>query len=150
MMGYQSGVKGYRLWCVEPGNNKVIISRDVVFSESERHFKGTSQSRAGEVREQSTAALEIEVENGSDSGREVVSETAEVSDNNEGGVEDDLRNYQLARDRVRRTNIRPPSRFVDSELLYFALCVKSKWFSLSQKHIRLLWVVQKGISGFKQ
>ena len=123
MLGYQPGVKGYRLWCVDPGNNKVIISRDVVFSESEMHFKGTLQDRAGGVREQSTAASEIGVENGSDSGGKVVSEPTEVSNNNESGAEDDLRNYQLARDRVRRTNIRPPSRLVDSEMLYFALCV---------------------------
>ena len=38
-------------------------------------------------------------------------------------IQPDLRNYQLARDRVRRTNIRPPARYVDSEILFFALCV---------------------------
>lgn len=39
MLGYQSGVKGYRLWCIEPGNHKVIISRDVIFIENEMPFK---------------------------------------------------------------------------------------------------------------
>ena len=32
-MGYNSGVKGYRLWCLE--SKKIIISRDVTFNESE-------------------------------------------------------------------------------------------------------------------
>lgn len=34
MLGYQKGVEGYRLWCIEPGNQKVVISRDVVFVEN--------------------------------------------------------------------------------------------------------------------
>ena len=31
MLGYQKGVKGYRLWCIEPENHKIVISRDVIF-----------------------------------------------------------------------------------------------------------------------
>ena len=38
MLGYQRGVKEYRLWCTEPGNNKVVISRDVYFKEQEMPF----------------------------------------------------------------------------------------------------------------
>lgn len=33
MLGYPQGVKGYKLWCIEDGNQKVIVSRDVVFQE---------------------------------------------------------------------------------------------------------------------
>ena len=32
-LGYPKGVKGYKLWCLEPGINKCIISRDVIFYE---------------------------------------------------------------------------------------------------------------------
>ena len=32
-LGYPSGVKGYRLWCVEPKSPKFLISRDVKFDE---------------------------------------------------------------------------------------------------------------------
>jgi hypothetical protein len=32
-MGFSDGVKGYRLWC--PDTQKVILSRDVTFNESE-------------------------------------------------------------------------------------------------------------------
>ena len=43
MLGYQSGVKGYRLWCVEPGNQKVIVSRDVIFTETDIPFKNVEK-----------------------------------------------------------------------------------------------------------
>ena len=38
MLGYQKGVKGYRLWCIEFGKQKVIISRDVVFTETQMPY----------------------------------------------------------------------------------------------------------------
>lgn len=34
-IGYLEGVKGYKLWCLEPGHKKCLISRDVVFDEHE-------------------------------------------------------------------------------------------------------------------
>ncbi|KAL1536502.1 hypothetical protein AAHA92_29144 [Salvia divinorum] len=146
MLGYQPGVKGYRLWCVEPGNHKIIISRDVVFSESEMHFKTTSQTQSNKGKSLASANSdnsEAQVENQSDLGGEFESGNADiefesgdadidVSSDEDGNdrqtntqvdAQADLRNYQLARDRVRRTNIRPPAKYVDSEMLYFALCV---------------------------
>jgi len=33
-MGYPKGVKGYKLWKMEPGGSKFIISRDVTFDET--------------------------------------------------------------------------------------------------------------------
>lgn len=33
-IGYPEGVKGYKLWCLEPGQAKCLISRDAVFDES--------------------------------------------------------------------------------------------------------------------
>ena len=44
-LGYQDGVKGYRLWCIEPGNPNIIISRDVVFLESDMPLKKPSDDR---------------------------------------------------------------------------------------------------------
>ncbi|KAL5556130.1 hypothetical protein UlMin_038366 [Ulmus minor] len=32
-LGYGKGVKGYRLWSLEPKGTKLIISRDVIFNE---------------------------------------------------------------------------------------------------------------------
>ena len=37
-MGYQRRVKGYRLWSIEPNNQKILISRDVVFKEDEMPY----------------------------------------------------------------------------------------------------------------
>lgn len=33
-IGYPEGLMGYKLWCLEPGQAKCLISRDVVFDES--------------------------------------------------------------------------------------------------------------------
>lgn len=33
-IGYPNRVKGYKLWCLELGQQRYIISRDVVFDES--------------------------------------------------------------------------------------------------------------------
>lgn len=49
-------MKGYRLWCVEPGQWKIVISRDVVLWENELPFKRD----AGSVR--ITTAIEVEPE----------------------------------------------------------------------------------------
>ena len=35
MLGYHKGVKDYRLWCLEPNNHKIVVSRDVVFIEDQ-------------------------------------------------------------------------------------------------------------------
>lgn len=32
-LSYRSGVKGYRLWCLDPKSSKLIISRDVTFDD---------------------------------------------------------------------------------------------------------------------
>ena len=38
MLGYPNGVKGYRLWSIEPGKERVLISRYVVFIEDKMPF----------------------------------------------------------------------------------------------------------------
>jgi len=36
---YLEGIKGYRLWCLEPRFKKCIINRDVFFKETEMAYK---------------------------------------------------------------------------------------------------------------
>lgn len=43
-LGYLKGVKAYRLWFLEPGHRRCIISRDVVFNEVETTFKKTDDT----------------------------------------------------------------------------------------------------------
>ncbi|KAL1540303.1 hypothetical protein AAHA92_24674 [Salvia divinorum] len=38
MLGYQEGVKGYRLWCTEKGKQKILISRNVIFNEENMFY----------------------------------------------------------------------------------------------------------------
>ena len=38
-LGYPEEVKGYKLWCLEAGFKRCLVSRDVVFNESEMAYK---------------------------------------------------------------------------------------------------------------
>lgn len=114
MLGYPKGVKGYRLWCCEPGYQKVIFSRDVVFDESYMPFVKSENT------DTSKHTVEVEVEGiVSDSGDTDIHET---SGDLGGQTSSLLSSYQLARDRKRRV-IHPPARFNDSELLVFAFTI---------------------------
>jgi len=46
---YPEGVKGYKLWCLEDGHKKCIISRDVVFNEFEMAHKIASNTNKGQL-----------------------------------------------------------------------------------------------------
>lgn len=38
-LGYPEGIKGYKLWCIKPNIQKVVISIDVVFKEDDFPYK---------------------------------------------------------------------------------------------------------------
>ena len=44
-IGYPDGVKGYKLWCLEVGHKRCIISRDVTFNEDD--FQGRTLEKGG-------------------------------------------------------------------------------------------------------
>ena len=46
-LGYAEGVKGYRLWYLEPKGTKLIISRDVIFNENVFPYLSTATNHAG-------------------------------------------------------------------------------------------------------
>lgn len=112
---YPEGVKGYRLWVKEEHGFKTIISRDVVFNESEFPCLSISESEvSGSTPNKVEPLKPVSV---SESSAETdVQETepiehAEVFDQNvesELPTIDDISDYQLARDRPRRDNIRLP------------------------------------------
>ena len=60
-LGYPQGVKGYRLWCLEPEHKRCIISHDVVFNESEMAYK-TKATAEDKVVHASSEKDSIEVE----------------------------------------------------------------------------------------
>lgn len=133
-VGYPTGVKGYRVWVLE--DKKVVISKDVVFNEGVM-FKDSEQSDKEEGEETSEKEIEISVINTPVKTGTAVTETAETAQggavDQRNGEEDlsslgqrhdhdsetdsedeymppSLEDYQLARDRERRTT-KPPKRF---------------------------------------
>ncbi|KAE8721159.1 hypothetical protein F3Y22_tig00016637pilonHSYRG00027 [Hibiscus syriacus] len=103
-LGYKKGVKGFKFW--DPVAKKIMISRDVVFDEQPML-----------QQKKDTTVVNFE---------QFPVEKIETSQSASGGsTTDDLQDYSLARDRVRRTNIKPPSRLCFEDLVSFALTVSS-------------------------
>lgn len=121
-LGYPDGVKGYRLWVKGEPGFKIVISRNVVFNEN--NFPCLSlpipnvENVAPNEVEQSPVIIPTDVH--VETNEHVDSHTNEDEtisnevehDSVESHVENDLHDYQLARDRNRRT-ISKPARYVD-------------------------------------
>ena len=116
MLGYQKGVKGYRLWSTEPGNNKVIINRDVIFKEQDMPYLN---------KETENTQVEVEV-----SGQDV-GEGHEDTPNGVTQPQDDQSAEPHTREpeqprilREKSKRIRKlPSKYNDYDMLYYALAV---------------------------
>ena len=128
-MGYQRRVKGYRLWSIEPNNQKILISRDVVFIEHKMPFlekKADSISDAKNSADDYHFEVEGNTHTTDTDAEDVQSEIPDIQgagDVQDAGDIGGLATYQLARDKVRRQNVRPPARYKDTEMLFFALHV---------------------------
>ena len=115
MIGYQQGVKGYRLWCIEPGRGKVIVSRDVIFSETEMPFRSTSDAGKEKVE---TSEFEVEAEENQQQQKEEIS----ASESSQEPQPPTPQSWKLARDRARRA-VKPSTKYSDAEFLFFCLLV---------------------------
>ncbi|CAJ2674023.1 unnamed protein product [Trifolium pratense] len=113
-IGYLEGGKGYKLWKMEPGGSKFIISRDVTFDETRMGMKCKDLEKRPET---GVERIQFEVEPSTDE-REKEDET-QVPDES-GSDETTVPDYQLARDRERRV-IRPPNRLGYADLICYAL-----------------------------
>lgn len=58
-LGYPERVKGYRLWCLENGQPKIIISRDVIFREAKMYHP---KDKKQENNEQPTKIYMVQLE----------------------------------------------------------------------------------------
>ena len=156
------GVKSYKLWCLELGIKKCIISRDVVFNEAEMGYLVISES--GMQPDESSKGKKVQVE---------VEPIEMVHDNVEGGQDSsdwleqgtgtssgqsNLSGYELTRDREKRTT-RPLSRYGYADFLAFAFAIaeeidleeprsyseamkskdKAKWQNAMQEEIKSLF-----------
>ena len=124
-LGYPKGVKGYKLWCTEMRPLKCIVSRDVVFNESEmlmkKHQKDPGKPEGGldsqgqhlMVELKGKSALDYHDE-AKDMEREEAEDISETS-----GTHTNIQDYQLAKDRQMRI-IKTPKRFAYADLIAYA------------------------------
>ena len=124
-MGYQVGVKGYRLLSTE--TNKILISRDVIFNELDFPFKrnekgSVSVSDVSGNRLPNKTGVQIEVEPSSIELNEQENFEPEIETETQ---EEDLSNYQLARDRTRR-DVKAPERYIEADIIAYALHIANQ------------------------
>nr|GEV81329.1 retrotransposon protein, putative, Ty1-copia subclass [Tanacetum cinerariifolium] len=100
LLGYLDGVKGYKLYRLDDESPKIVTSRNVVFNESVMYKDTLKDSGAGDKSVEELQAGDQETDQTTD-----------------------LTNYQLARDRERRTRTKP-LRFLDeSNMAAYAFAV---------------------------
>lgn len=110
--GYPDGVKGYKVWLLE--EQKVVISRNVVFRE-EQVYKEVQEDKAQEVSTGTNTVL-VDLKQLKADDQEMAELERSSQSEGDGTAEEsiDTSDYQLARDRVRRST-RPPPRLMDYE-----------------------------------
>lgn len=110
-IGYPAVIKGYKLWRMEPGEPKCIISRDVVFDE-------TRMAMLSKDQKLDSTSTQVEVELPLNETLQQRNQTEDLTDEQQ--PEPVVNDYNLVRDRARR-NIIPPRRYGQADLIYYAL-----------------------------
>ncbi|KAH9650014.1 hypothetical protein KPL70_026198 [Citrus sinensis] len=106
LIGYPDGVKGYKLWCSQLTPPRCITSRDIVFNE-ETELSSSNPAKATESQDRDSDEDNSENEDHNTEHQHQQNQT-------------ELEDYQLAKDRKRRT-IRPPKRYGYADLISYAL-----------------------------
>ncbi|KAH9668177.1 hypothetical protein KPL70_021322 [Citrus sinensis] len=126
-LGYHAGVKGYKLWCTDMKPPRAIISRDMVFNEHEMLQNSATENQTIERMSgcDKKSFLEVELPSSStEADKKARPENSPGIDfpEQQGELEgdDNLRNYQLVRDRKKRES-KPPKRYAYADLIAFAL-----------------------------
>ena len=114
-LGYKSGVKGYKLWCLE--TKKLIISRDVIFDETPMIRESASKDSTDDDQQKSKRQVEFEI--GTESSTET---TLQCEPETHRVTTPPSLQYTIAKDRERRT-IKPPQRYGEADLVAYALSV---------------------------
>ncbi|KAJ0489574.1 putative RNA-directed DNA polymerase [Helianthus annuus] len=158
LLGYTTGVKGYRLWRLEEGSPKVINSRDVVeFREDKTYRDVMGDKTSGDAQKNNSEnRIQIEVEAPA-SEKKAGDERTSQPETSSSACDSD--NYSIARDRTRRQIIKPSryrsvadlSAFVfsvaEQESIYEPLSFddalnspdKSKWLSAMKDEMDSLY-----------
>ena len=123
-VGYADGVKGYRLWCMEPNSPKFIISRDVTFNERFMLDQRNVVDESAGNHESDTNEVEVQVELREKGSQNDLSEQIVTIDSSSDEVaQDEVEEpYSIATGRERR-EIRPPQKYGFSDLVAYALTI---------------------------
>ncbi|GJS64523.1 retrotransposon protein, putative, ty1-copia subclass [Tanacetum coccineum] len=111
LLGYPEGVKGYRLYRLDGESPKIVTSRNVVFNESVMYKDTLKDSGAGD-KSVEELQVEVELQRLNNHTPEEDQTDQEDGDDEDAGDQEtdqtpDLTDYQLARDRERRTRTKP-------------------------------------------
>lgn len=121
-MGYPDGVKGYKIWVQD--DRKCIISRDVIFKESELIKEKECCETLDKGEQSDEFQVEVEPVNKETEQHETINQDNTHEEPNDSDSAEEIDepddNYLLCRDRVRRP-IRPPDRFVYEAATAYAL-----------------------------
>uniref|UniRef100_A0A803QGP3 Retroviral polymerase SH3-like domain-containing protein n=1 Tax=Cannabis sativa TaxID=3483 RepID=A0A803QGP3_CANSA len=117
-LGYPDGVKGYKLWCLDKGFKKCIVSRDVVFNEKVMTMKPENKDEISTEARQVQVEVRAEVKASDNVEQELVEEIDQTQDSS-------LDTYQLARDRIKRES-RALARFGFVDYTTYALTIVSE------------------------
>ncbi|GKE95031.1 retrovirus-related pol polyprotein from transposon TNT 1-94, partial [Tanacetum coccineum] len=111
LLGYPEGVKGYRLYRLDGESPKIVTSRNVVFNESVM-YKDTLKDSGASDKSVEELQVEMELQRFNNHTPEEDQIDQEDGDDEDAGDHEtdqtpDLIDYQLARDRERRTRTKP-------------------------------------------
>jgi transposase InsO family protein len=125
-VGYGEGVKGYRIW--SPSENRVILSKSVIFDESSMFnpmVKSITVAENGAVDEQ----VEVQVTQGESEAQKLVSDQLPQPETNlpestppENQTFEGFQ-HSIAFDRPRRVGVGPPKRYGFDDMVGYALQV---------------------------
>ncbi|KAH9779746.1 hypothetical protein KPL71_007826 [Citrus sinensis] len=120
---YLSGTKGYKLWCVDLKPPKCIISRDVIFKESEMlKSQSSAQRTIQKISRAETHHFEVELSKTEDGHNTSHTRENQGSDGISAQLtkHTSIQDYQLTRDRQKR-QVRAPERLGYADLIAYAL-----------------------------
>ncbi|KAL0401509.1 UNVERIFIED_CONTAM: hypothetical protein Slati_4180800 [Sesamum latifolium] len=129
-LGYKKGVKDYKFW--DPVARKMVISRGAVFDEQftlqQHQDKMPKDSSSSDTLHMELEPHPVAPENRGGSHPSSDVPVAVESDGSSlptsgGSTTNELQVYNLARDRQRCTNVKPPSRLGYEDMVSFALLV---------------------------
>ena len=153
-LGYPEGVKAYRLWCLELGMRKCIISRDVVFNEHEMgNLVSKNERNMSQFQAESSSKkvhFEVELEGTTQDEAYKGQGTSDWLEQEKGtsAYQDDLRDYNLTRDRKRRS-VKAPSRYGYADFMAYAFTVTKELIEDEPKSYLKLLIVKRRISGVR-